>query len=162
MAVKRLSKIARELNVGITSLVDHLKDKGVDIEASPNAKVEDDVYKMLLAEFVDAKIEKEKSQEATAQREKKVERKIEETIKASADKLTGPAVVGKIDLTPKKKETEEIKKEEILVSTPTEEPKKKEPKQDEEVIRAGADKLTGPSIVGKIDLTPKKNSQRRA
>ena len=53
MAVKRLSKIAKELNVGISSLVDHLKSKGVDIESSPNTKVEENNYSILLEEFAD-------------------------------------------------------------------------------------------------------------
>lgn len=162
MAVKRLSKIARELNVGISSLVDHLKDKGVEIEASPNTKVDDDVYKMLLAEFVDAKIEKEKSQEVSAKREeRKIEKKEEaETIKASADKLSGPSVVGKIDLNPKKTEEEPPKKDEILVSSKEEELKPPKKEKEEETIKAEVEKLSGPSVVGKIDLSEKKKAPK--
>ncbi len=169
MAVKRLSKIARELNVGISSLVDHLKDKGIEIESSPNTKVDEDVYKVLLAEFVDAKIEKEKSKEASAQRERPVTKKetAPETIKASADKLSGPAVVGKIDLNPPKKEVvkkEEPKAEEKPVEKEEKKPeaKKEVPakKKEEETIKASADKLSGTSVVGKIDLSPKKKTPK--
>jgi len=125
MAVKRLSKIARELNVGISSLVDHLKEKGVEIESSPNTKVDEDVYGILLEEFADAKKEKEKSKEATAKREQRpAVKKPEspETIKAETEKLSGPSVVGKIDLSPKKKE-----------EPPKEEPKKEEPKKEKNI-----------------------------
>lgn len=70
MAVKRLSKIAKELNVGISSLVDHLASKGIEIESSPNTKVEEAHYDVLLEEFADAKLEKAKAKEVVASREK--------------------------------------------------------------------------------------------
>ena len=35
----RLSKLAREFNVGITTIVDFLKKKGFEIESNPNTKV---------------------------------------------------------------------------------------------------------------------------
>ncbi len=166
MAVKRLSKIARELNVGISSLVDHLKEKGVEIESSPNTKVDEDVYGILLEEFADAKKEKEKSKEATAKREQRpAVKKPEspETIKAETEKLSGPSVVGKIDLSPKKKEEppkEEPKKEEPKKEAPKEEtPKPKAPSKPVEIIKAEVEKLSGTSVVGKIDLSPKKKEQ---
>jgi len=49
--VKRLSKVARELNVGISTIVDFLSSQGTEIEASPNTKIEVGVYEVLLGEF---------------------------------------------------------------------------------------------------------------
>ncbi len=57
----RLNKVARELNVGLTTLVEFLQKKGYKIEANPNAKIEEEIYNVLLDEFQTEKSEKEKS-----------------------------------------------------------------------------------------------------
>lgn len=62
-APKRLSKVARELNVGITTIVDFLSGKGIEIDAKPNTKINDDTYQALLNEYMPDKAAKEKSQE---------------------------------------------------------------------------------------------------
>ena len=51
MAV-RLSKVIRELNVGISTAVEFLQKKGFGtVEADSNAKITDDQYNALVAEF---------------------------------------------------------------------------------------------------------------
>jgi translation initiation factor IF-2 len=47
----RLSKLAKELNVGISTIVDYLKKKGHHIEADPNAKVTPELVAILEKEF---------------------------------------------------------------------------------------------------------------
>ena len=47
----RLSKIARELNVGISTIVDFLHKKGVKIDSNPNEKITPEQIDMLLKEF---------------------------------------------------------------------------------------------------------------
>ncbi len=47
----RLSKIARELNVGISTIVDFLHKKGVKINSNPNEKITPELQDMLLQEF---------------------------------------------------------------------------------------------------------------
>ncbi len=47
----RLSKLARELNVGITTIVDFLHKKGVKIDSNPNEKITPEQIDMLLKEF---------------------------------------------------------------------------------------------------------------
>ncbi|MBN1159128.1 MAG: translation initiation factor IF-2 [Bacteroidales bacterium] len=47
----RLSKIARELNVGISTIVDFLHKKGVKINSNPNEKIAPELQDMLLKEF---------------------------------------------------------------------------------------------------------------
>ncbi|MCK4464799.1 MAG: translation initiation factor IF-2, partial [Bacteroidales bacterium] len=47
----RLSKAAREFNVGISTIVEFLHKKGIDIDPSPNTKVPPDVYSLLEGEF---------------------------------------------------------------------------------------------------------------
>ncbi len=48
---KRLVKIAKELNVGTSTIVDHLAKCGYDIDNKPTAKVSDEMYNELLKEF---------------------------------------------------------------------------------------------------------------
>ncbi len=48
---KRLVKIAKELNVGTSTIVDFLTDNGHEIENKPTAKITDEMYDSLLKEF---------------------------------------------------------------------------------------------------------------
>ncbi len=48
---KRLIKIAKELNVGTATIVEHLAKKGFDIENKPTAKITDAMHEELLKEF---------------------------------------------------------------------------------------------------------------
>ncbi|MEM1320885.1 MAG: translation initiation factor IF-2 [Bacteroidota bacterium] len=48
---KRLVKIAKELNVGTTTIVEHLNKSGFDIENKPTAKITDEMYSELLKAF---------------------------------------------------------------------------------------------------------------
>ena len=47
----RLIKVSKNLNVGINTLVEFLHKKGIEVEANPNAKIEDEQYNILIAEF---------------------------------------------------------------------------------------------------------------
>ncbi len=63
----RLIKVSKNLNVGINSLVEFLHKKGIEVEANPNAKIEDEQYDILIAEFGK---DKNIRREATETREK--------------------------------------------------------------------------------------------
>jgi translation initiation factor IF-2 len=59
----RLSKITRELNVGMQTVIDFLKKKGFTVEHNPNTKVSQECYDLLLKEYssdFNAKKESEK------------------------------------------------------------------------------------------------------
>ncbi|MDL2283435.1 translation initiation factor IF-2, partial [Odoribacter sp. OttesenSCG-928-G04] len=61
MAV-RLSKIAREFNVGLATIVEFLNTKGVEISSDPNAKISDEQYDLVAKEFSsDSELKKESS-----------------------------------------------------------------------------------------------------
>ena len=47
----RLSKIAREFNVGISTIVDYLDTKGHKIDSNPNSKISPEQYALLQEEF---------------------------------------------------------------------------------------------------------------
>jgi len=58
---KRLIKIAKELNVGVGTIVDHLVSKGFEIENKPTAKISEDMHAELLKEFQKSIAIKEKA-----------------------------------------------------------------------------------------------------
>ncbi len=47
----RLSKAAREFNVGISTIIDYLHKKGFDLEANPNTKIPHEAYLLLVKEY---------------------------------------------------------------------------------------------------------------
>jgi translation initiation factor IF-2 len=134
--VIRINKVLRELNISLERAVDYLKDKGIAIDANPNAKISDSEFNILQSQFAGDKGNKEASKEVgeekrkekealRVEREKEIEdkrrqdeerQKQQEIIKARAV-VTAPVQVGKIDLNPKKP---------AIVSTPAEEPAKAE------------------------------------
>ncbi|MCF8362956.1 MAG: hypothetical protein K9G70_10080, partial [Prolixibacteraceae bacterium] len=60
---KRLGKVAREFNVGISTMVEFLNKKGHQVEPNPNAKIDDEKYALLQKEYssdIDLKKESEK------------------------------------------------------------------------------------------------------
>jgi len=56
----RLSKAARELNVGITTIVEYLGKKGHEIDSNPNTKLEPELYDLLAEAYsTDQSVKKE-------------------------------------------------------------------------------------------------------
>ena len=109
----RLNKVTRDLNVGITTVVEFLQKKGYTIEASPNAKITEEQYAVLVKEFStdrNLKIESEKfSQERQNKDRNKASISIEgfeskkekeEVVKTVIPEEARPKLkqVGKIDL----------------------------------------------------------------
>ena len=103
----RLSKVAKELNVGIANIVDHLATKGVKVDGRPNTKITQDAYQILKQQFsADVEQHKRSTEVAQARREEKqaikdaATKKIEKTsqlVKAKAN-VSGPKMVGKIEV----------------------------------------------------------------
>ena len=166
--IKRLSKVARELNVGISTIVDFLNTQGKEVSANPNTKIDEELYMLLLEEFHKEKFEKEKADKVRIEKEErtvitiskeeqtKPEEKVDKIV-AKADKLSGPSVLGKIDLTPKPVKEKEEKKEEPVAEK--EEKPKEEPKEEISTIKAEAKKLSGPTVLGKINLPVEKEKK---
>ncbi|MET6989067.1 translation initiation factor IF-2 [Sediminicola arcticus] len=158
-ATIRLNKVLRELNISLDRAVDFLGAKGHDVEARPTTKISNEVYQVLLDEFqtdMSKKVaskevgeEKKKEKEALRQQleqeqeEKRVAREkkaaSEQVVKAKAE-LSGPKTVGKIDLSPKKKEEKPAIKEEVPVKAveplPVKVEKKEEPVVEKPKVKA--------------------------
>ena len=160
----RINKVLRELNISLERAVEYLKDKGIAVESNPNTKISDEVYNVLCGQFAGDKGNKEASKEVgeekrkekealRIEREKEIEDKRkqdeerlrnQEVIKARAT-VTGPTLVGNIDLNPKKSvvvppvavaEKKDIPVEKIQQEKPVpqEKPVQKEPVQEKIVI----------------------------
>ena len=129
----RLNKVIKELNISLDRAVTFLADKGIDIDARPNTKIEGDVYEMLVDEFDQDKskklkaeaisMQKAKEKEALrAEQEKEEEAAAapEETVIRARASMSGPKTVGKIDLDGPAKKKEEPAVEEKKEEAPKE------------------------------------------
>ena len=67
----RLNKVTRDLNVGITTVVEFLQKKGYAIEANPNTKITDEQYDLLVKEFSTDKDLKLKTERFIQERQSK-------------------------------------------------------------------------------------------
>jgi translation initiation factor IF-2 len=63
----RLNKVAAELNISTANLVGHLQKKGFQVENKPTAKISDEMYQVLLAEFRQDKAIREESRQIQKQ-----------------------------------------------------------------------------------------------
>ena len=57
----RLSKAAREFNLGVDTIVEFLASQGIEVERKPNTKLEPEHYALVRANFADEKAAKEKA-----------------------------------------------------------------------------------------------------
>ncbi|MCH5318985.1 MAG: translation initiation factor IF-2 [Paramuribaculum sp.] len=102
----KISKVAREFNVGLPTVLDFLQKKGITIDDNPNTKIGDEVYQLLLNEFQPDRQQKHKSDNFSSGRKEKIraerqnqqETQEAEEIKITAAAVQGPKVIGKIDL----------------------------------------------------------------
>ena len=62
----RLSKVAREFNLGMTTVVEFLASKGIEVEAKPNTKLDPETYALVRSNFQGDKEIKEKAQATSA------------------------------------------------------------------------------------------------
>ena len=113
----RLSKVTKELNVGLQTCVDFLQKKGHTVENSLNAKINDEQYELLVIQFSqdkDVRLKAEQAQreranskmeaKAAAEELKKTEPKVETPIIEEEKPSVAFKVVGKINLDGGKKE----------------------------------------------------------
>ncbi len=177
----RLNKVAKELNVGIQTIVEYLQKKGHKVETNPNAKISQEMYDELLVEFSSDSTLKKKSaginlrtnernttitiEDINKEPEPEVVEQDELIIKNFSTKPQEPQikVVGKIDLekpkpatpkTPADKPLEKPKEEKVVSkAAETEKPAKKTEKKAEEFLETKVDNLEDNiKIIGKLDL----------
>ncbi len=110
----RLSKVAKELNVGISTIVEFLSKQGYAIESNPNTKIDETQYSLLLKEFQGEKLVKEKSKNletfSTKRETVTIEEKHKEEKRPSEDLISEVLIK---DTTLKVEPTEEVVKPKI-------------------------------------------------
>ncbi len=181
---KRVSKLANELSVGFNTITDFLKKNGYDEDITPNTKVPYDYCVMLEKAFAkDQNLKKQAEQIGEEQKHKQKKETIvmqpsEEVTLVNPDPIKAPKVVGKIDLDGNKKPQEQKHQEQ----KPAAQPKQEKPAQaeqksaapvvknesvvnektteekKEDVFRpSNTQKLSGPVVLGKIELPTDKS-----
>lgn len=153
----QLFKVAKELNIGLNTAVDHLNKKGYAVDGKPTTKINDEMYSVLMKEFQQGKIIKEEAKHIHVGKVRRDEVSIDETL------LEKPKI--------KEEETEEILIKNVTQAHPVAEKQKEEPRV---VVPTQAQPTTsgpeitpvtenedipGVKVVGKIDLdalNPKK------
>ncbi len=145
----RINKVLRELNISLDRAVEHLAEKGFQVEARPTTKISQHEYELLLDAFQTDRSKKEASHEVFEEKRKEKEAIREQTQKETPpeppapkpdtvvraqSKLGGLKTVGKIDLDPKPKPATE--KEETPKPAPA--PKLEEKKEEKPVADTAA------------------------
>ncbi len=110
---KNLRFIMKELNVGLHTIVDYLKEQGIEIPAKPTTKIDEEIYNLLLEKFdVDRKLRSQAekvAQEHKEQIEKIKEKPKKETPSSGTAEekpvVKKPKVLGKIEIKKPKKQT---------------------------------------------------------
>ena len=137
----RLIAAAKTLNVGTGTIIDFLRNNGFEVEDRPTTKLDEAMYMKLLKEFGDAKTLKETANniqlgnknknvklELTEDGKTKTVEEKEDVFKTEKPKLTGPKVVGTVDLNPPKPPVEKVEAKPEPTPAPV---KKEEPKKVE-------------------------------
>jgi len=156
---KRLIKIAKELNVGTATIVEFLNENGFEIDNRPTAKVTDEMYTELLNEFQSSISVKEKADQLKIGQQKQNQKEEEEASKTPEPPAPEP--------TP---EPEEKAEEPTQEPTPEADTKQEEAAAEEASDAGKEDKesgtrstgITGPKVVGKIDLDADKKKREAA
>ncbi len=96
----QISKIVKQLNVGVSTAVEFLRKHNIEVDANPNARIDEHAVDLLKKEFSKDKNIKAESDQITSIRgvkKNKPERR-PETVKTITPEVTGLKIVGKIDL----------------------------------------------------------------
>ncbi|OKS89111.1 translation initiation factor IF-2 [Mucilaginibacter polytrichastri] len=136
----KLFKAAKELNIGIGTIVEFLGSKGFKVDKQPNYKLDSDMYTSLLKQFGADKIIKEEAKQINIGKIRRDE----------------PGYVPEKGAEPHSPRSKDFEPEEILIknagqfSTPA--PAEKPKAQPEPAADRNDGSLPGVKVVGKIDL----------
>ena len=174
----RLSKVAREFNLGMTTVVEFLASKGIEVEAKPNTKLDPETYALVKSNFQGDKETKQKAQASAATIQERESITLASAKKRAAAKQEEEEP--EIDLSQfKKSEAAPVVKRTKPAEAPAEPepaeapaapadeaPAAEAPAVDEaKASKEEAPATEGPKVVGKVDLEalkPKKTAKKTA
>lgn len=166
----RLSGVAREYNVGQGTIVEFLEKKGIKVEHGPSTILDPQAVELVRGEFGGKSIEKvnirekikpvkesvslhdaDEAAKSAAKAEEVVNVKTNAVFSTPVENLSGPKVVGKLDLNPKPKaEASAAKPAAKPAPAPVTEPVKAEPEKTEAPVAAPVQETAKP----KAEPTP--------
>lgn len=155
MALKRLTKVTKELNVGWKTLVNHLNKNGFEVEEKPTVKVTEEMYNILLKDFsksIETKKQANKltigshQRKAAEQAEKDKVRAAKEAQRAAKEAELKAREKAKLEILEKRKQE---KAEELA--------KAERKRREEEAKKRESRKLSGIKVVAKVNLDKKGN-----
>lgn len=95
----KISKIAKDLNVGVSTAREFLRKHNIEVEENPNARIDDAAVEMLTKEFSrDKDLKARTDQIATTRREERKVNRTESEKQREPVKPQGLKVIGKIEL----------------------------------------------------------------
>ena len=136
----RINKVLKEFNIGLGTLVEFLRKKGISIDSNPGAKLTGEQYALVAKEFKKEQIVKAESKKVaikvkdiTDKEPKAIEEKEPEKelfVKTTVTEVRGPKILGKIDLDkpkaePKQEVKVEVKPQPVVETKPVEKPVEK-------------------------------------
>ncbi len=117
---QRLSKVAKEFNVGVDTILDFLESKGID-NLNRNSKISPETYEVLVDEYQpDKKVKAEAKELKKAEDDLKPKKEVE-VVRVETPKMGGLKIVSKVDIKSPKVEEEKKKEEPIAVVVEKEE-----------------------------------------
>ncbi|WP_375579862.1 translation initiation factor IF-2 [Marivirga tractuosa] len=148
----RLSLAARKLNVGLSTITDFLGKKGYEVDSKPNSKISEEQFGMLAKEFASSAQEKEEASSLSIGKKHNSNVVIDSDGDRNDENDDEEKVLIKNAGEGKEKSSQPEQK-------PADQPsaKKEEPKED--VYKSESPKLSGPKVLGKIDLDDKKKGK---
>ncbi len=177
----RLSKAAKEFNVGKDTIVEFLAKKGFQVDPSPNTKLTSDMYALLVKEYQGEKEVKNEamklgnlsykggsvSVDSALQSQKPVDEEdheeviIRTTTISSPTKKTAKPVDEEQEQVEVKEETPKQEVEPEKKEPEEKEPEKEEPKKVEPEKKEESTSGISLNILGKIDLEPKPRQEKK-
>ncbi|MFO7616233.1 MAG: hypothetical protein R6V75_03200, partial [Bacteroidales bacterium] len=147
--VKRLSRVAKECNVGIQTIVDFLHKKGFDVDSNPNAKIPPEALILVMKEYQHDQAAKREAEQF------KEDHRFETRTSISIEDSKAPVV------------EEEPEQEDVLLvqdsrgmgsarfdlmKEPTAPKEKKVKIEEAPEVDFKVDKPAGPKVVGRVEL----------
>ena len=131
MAKTKISKIAKDLNVALPTVIEFLRKKNINIDDNPNTRVEDDVVDILIKAFPNDNI-KNKPEQAPLERQKEANKPVQKEvakpevkeISLTAEPAAQPKIIGKIDINNVGKPALKAPEKEVVAEKPAAQPKK--------------------------------------
>ncbi|MFP4096638.1 MAG: translation initiation factor IF-2 [Cyclobacteriaceae bacterium] len=139
----RLSQVARKLNVGLSTITEHLASKGYEVENKPNAKIPLEQFNMLARDFASSALDKEEASGLTIGSKHSENLIIDSSKKDKKEQEEEELFIKELSTSKEQPSKEEAREQKKEVG------KKEDEKQD---LPIESNRPSGLKVLGKIDL----------